>query len=142
MQVLRDAIFVSALVTAIAYARWHFWWRSGFGRSSMCLLLSLAALTMKSSIVHWTGTRPGTAPAHVLNGLDLAAATGVLLSVLYLTYRITQTNIQQIRHPAGATEQGRRHIQRTPGATQPEIEKMLACWAEVRGLTPPHPPSR
>lgn len=137
MQVLRDAIFISALVTAVAYARWHFWWRSGFGCSNMCLLLSLAALTMEPALRDWTRFRVHTIPGDTLTGITYVAVSGVLASVLYMLYLITQKNIHRIRNPACASRQGRLDIQRTPGATQPEVEKMLACWDESRGLTRP-----
>jgi hypothetical protein len=137
MLAIRDAIFVTALITAAAYARWHYWWRTGFGRARMILLLSVAALTTEPALRHWTGAGAGATANHILNGIALAANTGVLISLLYLLCLLAWKNIQRVRRPADRAEEGRRYLKRTPWATDEEIGKMIACWDEAHSRQGP-----
>lgn len=142
----RDAILITSLLAALAYARWHFWWRTGFGRTRMILLLSIAALTMEPAmrnLIRTTG-KPGSTAYWTMAWIQVTATAGVLTAVAYMLIRITGCSIRQARDPELGYRQGRRHLEQTPGATQQEIEKLTACWDEMHpspAPTPRHPSS-
>lgn len=132
---LRDAVFIVSLLTAAAYARWHLWQRTGWGRTRMMLLLSLAALTLETALRSWTSIRirEGSAGDHILSGINLAATAGVLITVTYMLCRIVSATLHRVRHPGDADARARRYLARTPGATREDIEKLTACWDETHG---------
>lgn len=79
---------------------------------------------------------PGGLANHFLEAGRMAGTIGILLCVLYLAYVITGKNITRIRHPPAAAEQARQHLERTPWATQQDIEKLMACWEETHSPGP------
>lgn len=121
----RDAIFVVSLLAALAYTKWHFWWRTGWGLTRMVLLLSLAALQLDHVLLQLEGS------SETVAWIGITATTGVLIAVTYMLFRIIAFNINRVRDPAAAIMQGRKHIERTPGASREEIEKLLAHWDET-----------
>ena len=129
----RAAIFAVSLLAALAYTKWHYWWRTGFGRTRMALLLSISALTLTSLLHSWTGVDFdfNSTADYVIAAVDVAATAGVLAAVTYMLIRIITLNVRRVRHPARAADQGRRHLERTPWASAPDIEKLLACWDEI-----------
>lgn len=136
---LRDAILAVSLLAMLAYTRWHFWWKSGFGRARMAAVLSVSALTVTQLIRYWTGTDYdfSSKADDAIAAVELAALTGVLVWLSYMLFRIIQHNVHRVRDPADASEQARRHLAQTPHATREEIEKLIACWDEVHGGGPP-----
>lgn len=132
--VTQGAIFTVSLIAAAAYWKWHLWWKTGFGRTRMLLLLSIAVLTLIPLLHYWTGVDLdfNSAADDVVGGTDIAATLGVLGTVSYMLVRIVALNLRRVRNPDDATDEGRRHLQRTPWATHAETEKLLACWDEMR----------
>lgn len=136
--ILRIAIFSSALIAMISYGKWHFWWRSGFGRALMAALLSIAVLSLVQLLHVWPGVDGdfNSVADDAAAGFEIAALAGVLTWVSYTLFRVAATSLRRARHPGEAADQGRRHLERTPQATREDIEKLLACWDETH-TTPP-----
>jgi len=124
---------ILAVLTAAAYARWHYWWRTGFGRSRMALLAAFAGLTLERAVRGWA-TLPGTGTQiHVLDWIRLSSAFLAAFSLLWLLCGIISLNIRRVREPGFAADRGRQHLERTPWASQAEIEKLTAAWDEMHG---------
>jgi hypothetical protein len=131
--VINDGIFIAALLAAIAYARWHYWWKTGFGRGRMSLILSIAAIMLEPAARSWADLRPGSLPDKFLNWAGFAGRAAVLLWMAYFVYSIVTLNIRHALHPGDAASLGRRHLERTPWASREQIEKLTACWDEIHG---------
>lgn len=133
MLILRIVTCIAAIVTAVAYARWHFWWWSGNGRIRMGLLLSIA---LRYGCAAGEMLAPhGTADQLLDTGIAVGSA-GILACVLYLAYALTRKNIARIRDPDAAAQETREHLRQTPWASGTDIEKLLAYWDESHS----HPP--
>jgi hypothetical protein len=128
--------FTLAALTAIAYARWHTWWKTGFGRSRMVFILAFAGLTMERTARLWAGAADGSTLDLTLGWIRITAATAAGSSLLYMLASIIALNIRRVRDPAAATEQGRRHLERTPWASEQEIKELTACWDTLRSEPP------
>jgi len=133
-----DGIFITALLLAIAYTQWHYWWRSWFGSSFMLLVLAIAGIRLQV-IGTELQLQPGSTPAAVLKWTGLAAQIAALIS---LTALLARTIWIQIWQPVSQrnTDQARRYLKQTPGASALEIKKLLACWDTLRSR--PDAPAR
>jgi hypothetical protein len=125
--------FILAVLTMIAYARWHFWWRSGFGRARMAIIVAFAGLTAEHAARGWITLQLNSIPDHVLDIIRLASAALASAALLYLLYGIISINIRRVRDPGFAASQARRHLELTPWATDEDIAKLLAAWDEMHG---------
>jgi hypothetical protein len=127
---ITDGIFIVSLLTAAAYAKWHLWRQTGYGRSRMLLLLSLAAITLEPAIRPLIGPHPGDMTDSILMWVGLTAQLGVLISVAHMLTRLVWINVRRHQHPRDAASHARQHIRHTPWATQEMIDKLLACYNE------------
>lgn len=122
-----------AILAMLAYGRWHYWWKTGFSRARMAMMISFAGLTLEHAIRDWNPTLSTTSTLdHVLDGTRLGSAMLASAALGYLLISVITINIRRVREPGFAASQGRRHIERTPGASREEVEKLLACWDESR----------
>ena len=129
----RDAIFVVSLLAVLAYTKWHYWWRTGWGLTRMSLLLSLAALELDHVLIQVTRIDADfdSIGDDTVSWLGVIAIAGVLASLAYMLCRIVTFNLRRVRDPYFTVMQGRQHIERTPGADRDEIEKLVSRWDEI-----------
>jgi len=125
--------FILAVLTAAAYARWHYWWRTGFGRVRMAMLAAFAGLTLERAVHEWTALSYRSAPDHALDLIRLSSAFLATAALLWMLCSIISLNIRRVRNPGFAADRGRHHLERTPWATQEEIGKLIASWDEMHG---------
>jgi len=131
--------FILAALTAAAYARWHYWWRTSFGRSRMALMTAFAGLTLERAVRGWTALSYRGTLDHTMDLIRVSAAFLAAFSLLWLLCSIISLNIHRVRDPGFAADRGRHHLERTPWATQEEIGKLTAAWDEMHSrVTPPH----
>ncbi len=137
--------FILAVLATTAYGRWHYWWRTGFGRARMAVIAAFAGLTLEHATRGWVALQLGSVPDHVLDVTGVASAALASAALAYMLFSIISLNIRRVRNPDFTASRSRRHLERTPWAAEKDIEKLLACWDEMHpaaGLTPPHPSSR
>lgn len=123
------ALLALAVLSSLSYTRWHFWWRSAFGRAFMAILVAFACRTPRQ-IQSITDPR---APESLVDWLLAISLTGTVLAALalsYLVYATIRLNIHQTRTPR--TELARDYLEQTPWATPEEIKELVACWDELR----------
>lgn len=119
-----------AILAMIAYGKWHYWWKTGFSRARMAFMTAFAGLTLEHAIRNWAALSTTSTLDHTLDGIRLGSAVLASIALGYLMISIIAMNIRRAREPGFAASQGRRHLERTPGASKEEIEKLLACWDE------------
>lgn len=136
-EIVLDAIFVTALLLAIAYAQWHYWWRSWFGRSFMVLLLALAGIRLQV-VTGELGLHRGDETGAVLDWIGLTASAFALVALFILLWMTLSFNVIQPARRGTAADETRRYLEQTPGITGQEIKELLACWDHLRQLRDLH----
>lgn len=135
-EIVLDAIFVTALLLAIAYAQWHYWWRSWFGRSFMVLLIALAGVRLQT-VTHELGVHRGDEVGPILDWTGLAASAFAFVALVILLWMTISFNVVQPARRGTAPDETRRYLEQTPGVSSQEIKELVACWdqlKELRGL--------
>jgi hypothetical protein len=123
--------FILAVLTTATYGRWHYWWKTGFGRARMAMIAAFAGITLEHAVRSWTYLQPRSIPDHALDVIRLSSAALASVALAYLLVSTITLNIQRVRDPGFAAEQGRLHIGRTPWATEQEIHRMTTFWDEM-----------
>jgi hypothetical protein len=123
--------FILAVLTTAAYGRWHYWWRTGFGRARMAMIVAFAGITLERAVRSWTSLQVNSTPDHVMDAIRTASAALAAGTLAYLLGSIISMNIRRARTPDFAADRGRRHLERTPWASDEDIGKLIAAWDEM-----------
>lgn len=120
-----------AVLAAITYARWHYWWKSGFGRARMAAVAAFAGLTLEQAVRGWAALSYRSTPDRVIDLIRTSSAFLAAAALLYMTCTIIALNIRRTRKPGFVAEAGRLHLKQTPWASDEEIGKLTATWDEM-----------
>ena len=120
-----------AALTAISYARWHYWWRSSLGLSFMAILFVFIS-RIPQQIVDVANPDASGRLTDTTDWIELAGTILAAIALGYLLYALIAANIRRARTPS--PDQARKYLEQTPGASAKEIRELVTYWEILRGL--------